>query len=75
MAKNKSFPRTQILPSILENRLIPGGKESDKGRQTLTPLDPFGGDSDEEEPGMITQFLKRCTITVIGNVIKMPFVG
>ena len=29
-----------------------GGKESHKGRQTIffTPLNPFGGDSDEEEP-------------------------
>ena len=38
--------------SVLENGLIPGGKESDKGRQTIffTPLSPFGGDSDEEEP-------------------------
>ena len=40
------------IQSILENGLIPGEKESDKGRQTVffTPLNPFGGDSDEEEP-------------------------
>ena len=40
------------IQSILENGLIPGGKESDKGRQTIffTPLNPIGGDSDEEEP-------------------------
>ena len=40
------------IQSILENGLIPGGHESDKGRQTVffTPLNPFGGDSDEEEP-------------------------
>ena len=40
------------IQSILENVLIPGGHESDKGRQTVlfTPLNPFGGDSDEEEP-------------------------
>ena len=40
------------IQSILENGLIPGGKESDKGRQSVffTPLSPFGGDSDEEEP-------------------------
>ena len=39
------------IQSILENGLIPGGKESDKGRQTVffTPLNPYGGDSDEEE--------------------------
>ena len=32
--------------------MIPGGKESDKGRETVffTPLNPFGGDDDEEEP-------------------------
>ena len=38
------------IQSIRENGLIPGGKESDKGRQTIffTPLNPFGGDSDEE---------------------------
>ena len=41
------------IQSILENGLIPGGKESDKGRQTVffTPLNSFGGDSDEEETG------------------------
>ena len=40
------------IQSILENGVIPGGKESDKGRQTIfcTPLNTFGGDSDEEEP-------------------------
>ena len=40
------------IQSILENGVIPGGKESDKGRQTIfcTPLNPFGVDSDEEEP-------------------------
>ena len=41
------------IQSILENGLILCGMESDKGRQTVffTPLNPFGGDSDEEEPG------------------------
>ena len=40
------------IQSILENGLIPGGKQSDNGRQTVffTPLNLFGGDSDEEEP-------------------------
>ena len=40
------------IQSILENGLILGGHESDKGRQTVffTPLNPFGGDSVEEEP-------------------------
>ena len=40
------------IQSILENGLIPVGKECDKGRQTVffTPLNAFGGDSDEEEP-------------------------
>ena len=39
------------IQSILENGLIPGGKESHKGRQSVffTPLNHFGGDSDEEE--------------------------
>ena len=39
------------IQSIHENGLIPGGEESDKGRQTVffTPLSPFGGDPDEEE--------------------------
>ena len=62
------------IQSILENGLIPGGKKSDKGRQSIffTPLNPFGGDSDEEEPCDIAQFLKKCT--VIGNVIRMPFI-
>ena len=41
-----------IIHSILENGLVPGGKERHKGRQTvfLSPLNPFGGDSDCEEP-------------------------
>ena len=41
------------IQSILESGLIPGGKESDEGRQIVffTPLNnPFGEDSDEEEP-------------------------
>ena len=40
------------IQSIFENGLIMGGKESDKGRHSVffTPLNPFGGDSDEEEP-------------------------
>ena len=29
----------------------------------------------KKNPMMITQFLKKCTITVIGNVIRMPFIG
>ena len=39
------------IQSNLENGLIPGGKESKGGRQTIffTPLDPFGENSDEEE--------------------------
>ena len=39
------------IQSNLEKGLIPGGKESDKGRQIVffKPLDPFGGDSDEAE--------------------------
>ena len=59
------------IQSILENELIPGGKESDEERQTIffTPLNPLGGDSDEEEP---RQFLKKCTITVIENVMGVP---
>ena len=28
----------------------------------------------KKNPVMITQFLKKCTITVIGNVIRMPFI-
>ena len=69
--------RSFSIQSILENGVIPGRKESNKGRQTVffTPLNPFGGDSDEEEPVMITQFLKKCTTTGIGNVIRMPFIG
>ena len=40
------------IQSIRENGLILGGKESDRGRQSIffTPLNPFGGNSDEEEP-------------------------
>ena len=39
------------VQSILENGLILGGHGGDKGRIVFfTPLSPFGGDSDEEEP-------------------------
>ena len=39
------------IQTILENGLIPGGKESHKGRHTIffTPLNPFSGDPEEEE--------------------------
>ena len=49
------------IQSILENGLIPGGKESDKGRQTVcfSPLDPVDGDSDEEEHGDHYTVLKK----------------
>ena len=48
-----------------------------RGRHTIffTPLNPFGEDSEEGEPVMITQFLKHCTNTAIGNVIRMPSIG
>ena len=61
------------IQSVLENGLIPGGHESEKGRQTafFIQLDPFGGDSDEEEP----RDDYTVTTTVIGNVIRMPFIG
>ena len=51
------------IQSILENGLILGGQRT------------AGRYPEEEGPVMITQFLKMCTITVIGNVIKMPFTG
>ena len=40
------------IQSILENGLIPGGKESKEGRQTIffTQLDPFEENSGAEEP-------------------------
>ena len=40
------------IQSVLENGLIPGGHESEKGRQTVffAPLNPLGGFSDEEKP-------------------------
>ena len=61
------------LNQSFEDGLIPGGKKSDKGRQTVffTPLNPLV----EKNSVMITQFLEKCTITVIGNAIKMPFIG
>ena len=39
------------IQSNLSSGLIPGGNESHKGRQTIffTPLNPFGGDPEEEE--------------------------
>ena len=51
--KEKFFHRvcSFSIQSVLENGHIPGGKESKGGRQTIffAPLNPFGGDSDEEE--------------------------
>ena len=53
------------------NGLIPGGEESDKGRQTMF----FTPDSDEEEPSDDkSKILKKCTVTATGNVIRMPFI-
>ena len=64
------------IQSILENGLIPGGKESHRGDQTVffTPLNPLVEILKKKSPVMITQFLKKCTSTVIGNIIKMPFI-
>ena len=41
------------VPSILTSGLNDGGGESKEGRQTIffTPLNPFGNNPDEEEPG------------------------
>ena len=45
----------------LGSGLIPGGKASDKEIQMKI------------NPMKITRFLRKCIITVIGNVIRMPF--
>ena len=65
------------IQSIRENGLIPGGKESKGRRQTvfLTPLNLFEKIPMKKNPMLITQFFKQCALTVIGNVIKMPFIG
>ena len=41
------------VTSILTSGLIAGGRKNKEGRQTIffTPLNPFGYDPDEEEPG------------------------
>ena len=66
------------IQSILENGLIAGGKQSKEGRQTIffTSLNPFGENPDEEAPSddyTIPQ-RRKCAITAIGNVIRMPFI-
>ena len=64
------------IQSILENGLNAGGKQNREGRPTIffTPLNPFGENPDEEVPrDDFIQFLRKCTITAVGNVIRMPF--
>ena len=65
------------IQSILENGLIPGGKESKGGRQTIffTPLNPFGGDSDEEEPRDDYTIPQKVHYHSIGNVIRCRLLG
>ena len=51
----KKMERILVLPRMFlccHFNLIAGGRESKEGRQTVffTPLNPFGGNPDEEEP-------------------------
>ena len=57
--------------SILESGQIPGGKETDRARRgvVFSLLNPFGEHQDEEEPMMITQFLRECII-ITGRLLS-----
>ena len=61
--------------SVLGSGLILGGKENDKSRQAVffTLLDPFGNIPDEEKPH--DDHTQKCIAKLIGNTIKMQFIG
>ena len=65
------------IQSIFENGLIPGGHESDKGRQIVffTPLNFLVEILKKKNFMTITQFLKKRIVTVIGKAIKMQCIG
>ena len=64
-----------IFQSILVSGIIPGGKEEDKARQAVTPLNPFGRDPEEEKPNFVQQFLKQHLVKPKGNATKMLCIG
>ena len=59
------------IQSVLENGLIPGGRESVSSSHHLTLLMKI---PTKKNPLMITQFLRKCTTTVIGHVTRMPLI-
>ena len=79
----KSIPFKGDFHGILEflrSELILGRKKNAKARQAVffTPLDPFGNNPDEKKKNswwLITLFLRRCIAWLIGNTIKMLYIG
>ena len=64
------------IQSLLQNGLIPRGKKATKDcRLSSSHHWTLLVEILKKNPMIITQFLKRCTITVIGNEIRTPFVG
>ena len=66
------------VTSILKSGLVAGGRESKEGRQTLffTPLNPFGDNPDEEEPGDdLSKPREKYTVTASGNLVRTPSTG
>ena len=63
--------------SVVESGLILGGKENDKARQAVffTPVDPFGNNPVKRNLMMITLFFRKHTTELIGNSIKMQYIG
>ena len=69
---------TEVVLSTFTVSWRTGGHGSDQGRQTVfvTPRNFFFVEiPTKKNLVMITQFLKKCTTTVIGNEIKMPCIG
>ena len=63
--------------SILENGLTAEGKQNKEWRQTIffTPSTLSGQIQMKKHPVMTSQCPRKCTITAIGNMIKIPRIG
>ena len=65
------------LQSILESGLVSGGQENDRARKSVfsTAMNPFGKDSEEEEPRNYACTIpeKQHNETHNGNAIKMRY--
>ena len=61
----------------LKSGLIVGGRESKEGRQTIffTPLNPFGDNPDEEEPGDDLSEPRKVHSHSEWKILRMPLLG